>query len=189
MGITDPSEEYFKGGLWCWATSAWKKVIGSAAGLLHVQIAGQEADVEVKQQAAADLTPGVMGWVAGAWQKLPMLWGFSSQYQEQQDGIDVAAGNRTLTFSTVPAGEIWVVQGWTAWTKQANAQRLEFYVNAAGSNRRVSLVSLAVAYTSKSADVPIVLEEDDNVFVVFNSCVLNDDIYSAAWGYKMLIAQ
>lgn len=37
-GITDPGEEYFKDGIWGWVGTAWKKLIGDAAGHLQVDI-------------------------------------------------------------------------------------------------------------------------------------------------------
>lgn len=37
-GITDPTEEYFKDGLWGWVTDQWKKLIGDDAGHLQVDI-------------------------------------------------------------------------------------------------------------------------------------------------------
>lgn len=37
-GITDPSEEYFKDGLWGWVVNQWKKLIADAAGHLQVDV-------------------------------------------------------------------------------------------------------------------------------------------------------
>jgi len=37
-GVTDPTEEYFKNGLWAWVTDQWKKLIGDAAGHLQVDV-------------------------------------------------------------------------------------------------------------------------------------------------------
>lgn len=37
-GITDPTEQYFKDGLWGWVTNQWKKLIADAAGHLQVDV-------------------------------------------------------------------------------------------------------------------------------------------------------
>jgi len=37
-GITDPSEEYFKDGIWGWVDPAWEKLVADAAGHLQVDV-------------------------------------------------------------------------------------------------------------------------------------------------------
>lgn len=233
MGITDPSEIYFKNGLWGYhaSSTAWKKLLvddndylkvanqtpisGFATSAnqttiitalqliddlqkaltsihtdsLDVRLDGQTADVEVKQQTAADLTPGIMGWDGSAWRKLGLVWGLSSVYKEYEVGSNVSAGNITLTFTQVGADIVRVIQGWTAWSTQASASRADFYLYTGVGDQRYCIRTMGVGLKSVSADVPIVLVEDDQLKVVFIGCATNDDIYSWAWGYDMAITE
>jgi len=232
-GITDPSEEYFKDGLWAWVTDQWKKLTGDAAGHLQVDVVasglptgaatsasqttmitalqliddlrgalnsihtdeldvvidGQSADVEVTQQTAADLTPGVMGWDGSAWRKLAVLWGYSDRYAEQESQDNVDAGNVTLTFSTVPAGEVWVVSLMSAMAAQDNPAGVNFFANCDGTTHRLEYLAYPTAYLVVSLQTTIVLKEDDYLEVRFDSCSANDDVEAYAMGYKMKIAE
>lgn len=38
MGITDPTQEHFKDGLWGWVTDQWRKLIADATGHLQVDV-------------------------------------------------------------------------------------------------------------------------------------------------------
>lgn len=188
-GITNPAEEYFKDGQWAWdpAGAEWLKLIIDP--LTNRLVIDHPGDLEVVQPVPNDLRVGNYGWDGVAWRKLPMVWGFSSRYAEDEYMLDTPAGNQTLTFSTVPAGEVWVVQGWTAWSKQANVTALEFYVLSGAGSNRITMLPLGVGYTTKSANVPIILSVDDKISVVFKDCAALDDIYSVAWGYKMKVAE
>ena len=186
-GITDPAEEYFKDGLWGWVTSTWKKLIADAAGHLLVSFAAQTIDVEVTQTTPADLTPGIQGWDGSQWRKLPLLWGYTDRYAEQQSNTSAAAGYNWLTFSTVPAGQVWVVTA-LSWVD----------VNTACTLIVFSLYDGALLYTICADPAPsanlyrsvacnVVLRAGDCLKILFGGCALNDDIYAWALGYKMAV--
>lgn len=188
-GITNPAEEYFKDGLWGWVTDAWKKLVATAGGALHIQFAGQEADVEVTQTAAADLTPGICGWDGSAWRKLPMVWGFSGTYAEGESADDVAAGYATLTFSTVPAGVVRVVTTFAAVSFQANPNHARLLARIAGATHWLKSGLVTDACVTVDLQGSVVLKEGDYLQVVFSGCTAGDQVRAYASGYTMKIAE
>ncbi len=55
-GITDPTEEYFKDGVWGWDTvqQKWRKVLVYASGYLHVASAGTDTYLEEIHKTVTD---------------------------------------------------------------------------------------------------------------------------------------
>lgn len=70
--ITDPTELYFKDGIWAWVVNQWNHIIADGAGRLLISLDAQTLDIEVTQTEPADLTTGIHGWdpVAGDWVEL-----------------------------------------------------------------------------------------------------------------------
>lgn len=184
-GITDPSEEYFKDGVWVWATSVWKKAVGSAAGLLHVQIAGQEADVEVTQTAPADLQVGLSGYDGSAWRKLALVWGYSARYIEKESETAAVAGTRTLTFTTCPAGVVRVVEGIACYNNTTIATRITIELVVGAAIHVIHVVPSPPIYQAVSLVHPVVMVEDDSLRARFMGTQVGDTIVANAWGYDM----
>lgn len=188
-GITNPAEEYFKDGLWGWVTDQWKKLVATAGGALHIQFAGQEADVEVKQATPADLTPGVCGWDGDSWQKLPMLWGYSAIWDVDLGG-NAAAADYGVNTPAGAAGEVWILQGVGVCLVPRDPSKLYAYVSRASG----AVVYLGAVLTP-GANVPlaitcnIALVLGDAVYVGAGGCVAGDAIQAGVFGYKMKIAE
>lgn len=156
---------------------------------LDVVIDGQSADIEVTQIAAADLTPGVMGWDGTQWRKLPIVWGYSDRYVESLSEVNVVAGSHTLSFTAVPAGEVWVINGVSAFCSTANPADIQLTLRLGGSNCFLHVQQTVVGWQTELATGSFVLKEGDYVRVVFSTCILNDDIYAQAFGCKMKVAE
>jgi len=139
--------------------------------------------------AEAHFDKGLWGFDGTVWRKLPMLWGYSDRYAETESNLSAAAGFNWLVFSTVPAGEVWVVSGMT-WVNVNTACSLI----AADMYDGADLYTLyyegtPAANVYKTIQCDIVLKEGDCLKVLFGGCALNDDIYAWAFGYKMAIAE
>ena len=188
-GITDPAEEYFKDGLWAWdpAGGVWLKLIIDP--LTNRLVIDHPGDIEVVQPVSGDLCVANHGWDGSAWRKLPLVFGYSDRYLEKEAEANVAAGTHSLTFTTVPAGEIWVIQSFTGRCKQNTLTGIQLVAlgDATGAVLKQCKPALAGDTVGWSGD--LVLKEDDGLMATFLNCALNDDIYSEAWGYKMLIAE
>lgn len=188
-GITNPAEEYFKDGVWGYVTTAWKKLVATAAGALHIYIAGQAADVEVKQVKPWLLTPGIFGWDGSGWHRLPMLWGYSDNYAQNTVVADAAAGANTITFSTCPAGQVWVVTSVIAfdWNNAISGITIELYDGsvACALRRKIAVAKdEEVRFTGH-----IYLKESSRVRVVFDGVTLDDGLRASIGGYKMKVAE
>lgn len=188
-GITNPAEVYFKDGLWGWVTNAWKQLVATADGALHIQFVGQEADVEVKQTTPADLTPGVCGWDGDSWQKLPMVWGYSAIWDENLGGAAEGASWNVGT-SVIPADEIWMLQALSIKNATRATTPVFLYII------RDSSAVVTLTYVANLAigiplfiTVDIALRSGDVVWVYMGGCVALDVIEGGVCGYKMKIAE
>lgn len=132
---------------------------------------------------------GIWGWDGTQWRKLPLVFGWSDTYAESEILNDVAAGNHSLTFSTVPAGEIWVVTYWSAYSDQSNAVRIQFQPNIAGAARALKHVAYPAALLTVEGPYPLILQKDDFLTARFITCSSGDDLRSHAAGYKMKVEE
>ena len=188
-GITNPAEEYFKDGIWGYVSTAWKKLVATAGGALHIYVAGQAADVEVKQATPADLTPGVCGWDGSAWRKLPLMFGYSEVYHEKVSDMNATVTSDALVGSAVPAEEIWVVTSVVAYDKTTNVTQI-----SASVTDDVTWWPFAQLFPTAAEEYlqwsgMVVLEQGDRIYVGFNGTIAGDDIYLNIHGYKMKIAE
>jgi len=185
-GPTDPAEEHFDKGLWGWGSTIWEKLVSTGTGLLKVQVGGQDADVEVKQAAPADLAVGLHGWDGSAWRKNPLQLGFNSKYREREQMSATGAGN-TMDTTPVPAGEIWVICSAMCfdYTHACGPASLNVYdgTNTYTLNRAATLAA-SEALTFQGT-MPLV--EGERIRAAFGGLTVGDSIYCDVVGYKMVV--
>jgi len=129
----------------------------------------------------------VIGWTGTKHVSLGMLWGYHDRYAEYEESLNVSVGDRSVTFSTVPAGEVWVVESFAAWSAQTDVDAI--YLKAHCDGADLSLASRGFTTEHRSVELPnrIILKEGDYLWALFEGCSLNNDIYASANGYKMKI--
>lgn len=131
----------------------------------------------------------LLGWTGTIYARLCVLWGYLDRYAEYEESLNVLVGDRSVTFSTVPAGEVWVVTSFAAWSAQTDVDTIYLKAHCDGAD----LVLAARGYTTefRSIELPnsIILKEDDYLWALFEGCSLNNDIYASANGYKMSVAE
>jgi len=186
-GITNPAEEYFKDGLWGWVATAWKKLVATAGGALHIYIAGQAADVEVKQATPADLLVGVCTWDGAEWKRQPHIFGYSARYAELEYEDGVAAGDRLLTFSTVGEGQVRVVTQFSAYCDANNPTLVRFAIYDGSTNWQVDAVPYPTADCNVVCRNTLILKKDDRLRVSFVGCTGGEDVRAVANGYDMAL--
>ena len=167
MSVTDPAEEYFKDGIWTWATSAWEKLASSGGRLLTA----------------------LHGWDGAAWRNLAMLWGYSDVYREREFEFSVSSGEQTLTLDVVPAGEVWVINNFTARTTTESAGYIGLLANIDGTELVLTRGIHLMPFVPVRWTGHLVLKAGDYLIAVFSDCAAADDIYADAAGYKMLVAE
>jgi len=188
-GITDPTEEYFKDGLWGWVTDQWKKLVATAGGALHIQFAGQEADVEVAQTTPADMRVGAHGWDGSVWRKLPLIWGYSDRWVVDLGETKDGDGNYEKSTTAVGAGEVYVLQAVTFYNEtgvrgQASVWGMGGVNYLCLARDSAPAINEVVRWTGK-----LVLKQGDYVRVQQLNCINNDVLNVKVWGYKMKVAE
>ena len=130
------------------------------------------------------------GWVNGAWQKNPLMFGYSGTAKNEVNDTALAAGNNNLDGAAVPAGEIWVITNVafryngtvTGVTLTANAQMDGTAYQIFGQNPPVS----NVWYDRQTY---VVLNEGDYIWLSITGATLNDDAHLRMFGFKVEVAQ
>ncbi len=117
------------------------------------------------------------GWIGAAWQKNPLLLGYSGDKSQQVFNASATAGTNVLTSSAVPAGEIWIVEAVSA--RNLNTAPSKLILRATINSVIVALedrqVIVAGEYATWSG--AITLSQNDVITASIVGCTLNDDIY------------
>jgi len=139
--------------------------------------------------AEAHFDKGLWGWDGTQWRKLPMLWGYSDRYVEKEVDASADVGLNYLVFSTVPAGEIWVISSvvWANLISACSTITAQLYDGAEAYAVFVETPSVADVY--KATLCNLVLKAGDNLRVDFSGCTAGDVLLAFASGYKMAIAE
>lgn len=128
------------------------------------------------------------GWTGSAAVRLPLLWGYGEQYAEHEENLDCPAADVSLTFSTVPAGEIWVITSFSARGEGSDTDWIELRAVIGAVVHCLKARVYGTAQETVELQGRIVLAEDDYLLAYFESVGLNDKVYADAVGYKMLVA-
>jgi len=132
---------------------------------------------------------GIWGWDGTVWRKLSQLWGYSDQYAEVAEETVSADGNVSLYLSTVPAGEIWVVEFVTFRNRDTAIPEIQGYLDGTSADIRFYHNLNVVAGTYYTWAGTVRMKEGDRIAGFFGGCVTNDVVRLQAMGYKMKIAE
>lgn len=185
LGVTDPSEVYFKDGVWGWLTNQWQKLIVNASHHLKVEIASADATVSVAESAPVKRDVCVEGWGDVAWDKLSLLWGYDDRYVECEQNAYTGAGAELLTFSTVPVGEVWVVKRFVAYGTSTTITFIVLLYYDGSADRTLHCVAFPGNTITTGLDCDLILKAGDCLKVGFVDCSSGDSISANAFGYKM----
>jgi len=128
-----------------------------------------------------------LGWTGSAAVRLGMVWGYNDRYAEYEESLNVSVGDRSVTFSTVPAGEVWVVESFAAWSAQTDVDTIYLKAHCDGADLCLAARGFTTEFRSVALPNRIILKADDYLWALFEGCSLNNDIYASANGYKMKV--
>lgn len=165
--------------------TSWEKILIDSTKRLVVAIAAFSASLEVTQDTPGDLLAGIHGYVGGAWQKLPMLWGYSDTISELLEDDNATAGLNTLDTTAVPSGEIHVIHTLYGVNTNNNPTFILMSLVRGGETYFLKRVAGPGAGTSVELAGTIVMEGGDLLRCSIQGCVLNDNIRFAITGYKV----
>jgi len=130
---------------------------------------------------------GGWGWDGTLWRKLPIVWGYSDRYAQRLVNVNAALGDNTVTGSTVPEGEVWVVTAVVAFNTVSAITRCELEVYD-GADTYFFRRKQTVAKDEETAyQGQIVMKKDDRIRATFVGCVAGDDLHLRMLGYKMQV--
>lgn len=166
-GITNPAEEYFKDGIWGWATNKWEKLI-SYSGRLYTAL---------------------HGWDGTVWRKLPLVWGYSQRHTSSEFDAAEGAGDANAVIDEVDAGEVWVIEAVAVIHNAAANKDTTAYV----SDGVAAIYLLPTADIAPDLwrvwTGRMTLAEGDRVGAFAFAPGAGVKVTLHAWGYKMKIAE
>lgn len=117
------------------------------------------------------------GWIGGAWQKNPILDGYSGDKTQTVSNLDAAAGSNLLEGDAVPAGEYWRVQSVQARDVNSICTNIDLtpLVNSIGLVLHQQASPGAATWVIWTGE--IILSEGDKVRADFSGVTLHDDLY------------
>jgi hypothetical protein len=105
-------------------------------------------------------------------------------YEETFTDLNAAAGTVNYDFATVPAGQVWVIEGGAAWNVQRAATFIEIAIRRGGTAYAVYRGVPTAALGAVAIANSFCLFPGDNVRIYWGGCVLNDDINGRLVGVK-----
>ncbi len=129
------------------------------------------------------------GWISGAWQKQPIIFGFIDTTAEEIAHVDAPAGNSTKDGTAVPAGEVWVVTSATMRSDSASATEIVCSANIDLTSYFLFTQRSPTAWVWYDAQPYWVLGPGDYMQVGLNGATLNDDYWLQYIGFKFDIDQ
>lgn len=129
----------------------------------------------------------LLGLIDSEFIRLGVLWGYSAQYAEHEQNLTPPAADTTLTFSTVPAGEVWRILSFTAWTPSSTVEVIRLQAIIGGTTHYIMVAPHNTAHLTIAMQGQVLLTEDDYLTVLFEGPAAGADLYADAFGYKMAV--
>lgn len=152
---------------------------------LDVILAGQAADIEVKQQTAADLTPGINGWDGSAWRKLSLLWGFSETWIDSASQAASGGGDATATITPLAADYVYVLQVIGVRHDSSSSKAIEIYLRTSSSYTWIAQITAMAAGVRTITHTEIALNAGDGIYAKVTAPGDGKSVFVEVWGYKM----
>lgn len=195
--MTSKAEGYLR--LPVWSDGGVIKPLVDDNGRIPVQLEGIDVTMDVNLESS-DITLNVSeqsplasiqaqgyGYIDSAWEKLPMVFGFTDRWVVQLSDLNAGAGTNVLTTTAVAAGFIHRVDMVGA-VNVNNAASIEQYATGAGIGVTfIPSTAMGANVWKITFPVGIWLKEGDTLSTAFYGCLAGDDIYFRIWGVKMAV--
>ena len=116
-----------------------------------------------------------------------VLMGWNAAYEEYGSDADGVAGTNTQSGAAVPAGEVWVIQMMWSLNDVSSVVQQHWIVGGLGTHR-------LAYYAAPGANVPVIVRDvvvlGAGAFLRWKwlGCVVGDNLFWGALGYKMKVA-
>ena len=115
------------------------------------------------------------------------LWGYEDRLLTMQTHIMIAPGTFVQSHTTVPEGEVWVVEGLSVGTSHTGASVYALNYVEAVNYAITELITPPMNTWKVRSDLRVVMKEDDGIRFAWNSLVVDQNITTFVWGYKMKV--
>jgi len=148
-------------------------------------------NLKVAFDAAAQGLVGPHGWISGAWQKNPVLLGYSGPAVPSIVNLSLPAGTSNQDSTPVPAGEVQVISALSVRVVSTSITTLIAIWMALGATVQVVLVRQVppVSGTFYLLTGQWVMTEGDFFRCSLVGATLNDDLNFSAAGYRVDLDQ
>lgn len=158
--------------------SLWVPVSCDASGNLNV-IAGAGSFADALNK----------GYVASAWQKDPIRFGYSDALKYTISNSNLAAGASTTDGSLVPTGEFWVITNLSINTISVTITRVDCRLVIDGTTLTIFNIVPPTTNVLNDRQGWWVIGPGDKASVRVYTATAGDDVYLYATGFKVDIDQ
>jgi hypothetical protein len=129
------------------------------------------------------------GWISGAWQKNPLLLGFSDTVQQATSTTTLPAGTSAINGEAVPAGEMWLITNMSMRMLSATITVLSLYLVIDGAAMGIFQQPTPATNVIYDRQGHWALGPGDNVRGVVAGATLNDDFFMEICGIRVDLDQ
>lgn len=133
---------------------------------------------------------GDHAWISAAWQKQPIMQGYSDTLRLTLSNTALAAGTNSLIVATVPAGEIWVIENISVrYVGTVTGVSIGAYFDEGGTLYVIYLISPPVTNAQYDRQGSWTLKPGDILRLFITGATANDDAHIQAVGRRIDIDQ
>lgn len=166
-----------------------KIALATAAGsdlLTELEAKLETTDLELVSKI---LSIGSHGWFSSAWQRNPLLMGYSGHIDGQVSVVDAGENPTIAESAAVDPGELWVIQSFIGWHNEADS--ILFYVELwnGSTTRPVGRSPALATNVSLAATVPFVMAAGHKLCCRAWGVDTGKTVNIAWWGMRVDIDQ
>ena len=130
---------------------------------------------------------GCWGWDGSQWRKVGIPLWYNAPVGEYPSNLDAQSGVNSLTGSTVPAGELWIIESASAIDNTSALDYVAIRVNTGKLWTPLITKKSVAAAEEVIVNVEVVLSPGYYLFATFSNCAAGDNSCFRYIGYKVKI--
>lgn len=162
---------------WDSVNARWQAVAVDASGLVQIDV----ADI-------ADRQVNAHGYDGSAWQKLPLLWGYTDRYTESIEHTKIGAASYNMWSSEVAAGVVRILNMSSSLDNTTAITHRHFLRDGTDNFQIETFAAQPINTWAVNPNVFYVLKEGDQQRIQFVSAADGDVLTGRWWGYEMAIS-
>lgn len=183
----------------CWSDDGIVKAIVNDDGRIEVTLGESTVTLDVnlkssditlpteEQSPLSSIEAQAYGWVSTAWQKQPILLGYSSVVRRYAIGIATGAGVTRAYTTAVPSDYLWVVTGYIVTHNDTAAKNVTMGVFDTVSHVGCDAYQAATPNIWYGGQCFQILRETEKFYGAFNASAINKTMQVWVTGYAVNI--